>query len=393
MAMQGKTTSGELSPLDVAEAEQAADAFRPSWADDDDLPPPAPAAAPPPVQVSAPEPARPASAAAILGSTAINQTLPLGALSAEAAAKIIVDNPSSQPGPVDAPASLNTSSYSAGSTRLGISPEAAALVAAANAAARAPGPAPSSEAIEPEQIIETAKVIPPAPKTEPLVVPIPEPSATIIDRRPPVMDAAVDSQRAAPPSVTPPNPVAPVAPFIAADPFAKSVPPPPASDPDIGGVPAKSSKAKVWIGIVAVAAVGIVAVVKLASPSSEPTPRPSTTTATGPAIQSPANDIPPPPDKEDLPAPIPTTTPAQIASAKAAEPPPVAKVAEAPPVVKATELPTKAAEPPPKPVAAVPPPQAHHEPRAKPAPPPPPPPVTKSAPKASGGGIVRDSPF
>jgi len=70
MAMQGKSTSSDTPSLDVAEAEQAADAFRPAWDDDAWEIPPAPAATAAPTDTTGPD-AAPADAPAIVASPVI----------------------------------------------------------------------------------------------------------------------------------------------------------------------------------------------------------------------------------------------------------------------------------------------------------------------------------
>jgi hypothetical protein len=338
MTMQGKSAPAELPSLDIAEAEHAATAIRPSW----DVEEPTVNVSVPTVRAFAPMTSEPAVVASPV---------------------IAVGTAPEPPAPAPAPApAAPAAPKPAVSTQLGISPAAAAVVAAANAAARAP--APSAEAIDSANVIE---VVPPAPETAPL------PSSSVAANAVTLASAmkAELSPTGASAGGGAKEPLAVAAP----DPF-RNVPAAPKSEDDLAFVVKKRSpKTMIFgaIGVVTILGAGLVW--KLASAPNAPPARPSTSAAVGPAVPTPTDDIPPPPPKEEEPAPK---------AAAAPTPPP----APEPPAPAPTHAPThahaaKTPEPPPRPVAAAPAPR----PRATPVPAP------KSPPKSVGGGIVRDSPF
>jgi hypothetical protein len=414
MAMQGKT-SGDKPALDFDKAEQAADAFRPSW-DVDDVAPAtdpmattmivgsanAPITAPvPPVIVGTP--------VIGLGNGNVNETAPFRRAPApapEPQKAIASTQLGLSPAQVAVVAAANAANAtvangSAGAappttmaTKLGgISPAAAAVVAAANAAARAPQP--SSEAIDSDAMIE---VIPKPPMTTRMPdAPTSSAPATfssgVASSNPPLALPASPSNppatataaaRAAavtqaPAQKTPSAAPAPL-PIAAPDPFrSASIS---SSDDDL--FPQKKSNKVVFIGLGCAALLVVGLVVKFAGSSDEAPAKPAASvTAVGPAIPSPTNDIPPPPPKEEEPAPAPKTA----AAPPAPEPTPAAAPAPTPRAKEPVAAAPKPADPP---RAAAPP--AQPKPRAAP-PPAAAPPAPKTAPKATGGGIVRDSPF
>jgi hypothetical protein len=139
----------------------------------------------------------------------------------------------------------------------------------------------------------------------------------------------------------------------------------------------KKSNKGLFIGLgAAVAAAALVFAVRAATSGPDDTAAPPTATATAP--------IPSPPSVPAPPAATPVTSPAltsvPLSSLPMASPSPVTPAAAAPPQVQPSR---PMAQPAPKPAPhAAPPPQPHHT-APRPAP----------APKATGGGIVRDNPF
>lgn len=283
----------------------------------------------------------------------------------------------------------------------GISPEAAAVVAAANAASAAAArtPASSSEALDSSSVIEVSA--PPEPtKTAPL------PGAPGSSSKTVAADAAAKAEHATPAKVTPPaaapaaNELArprrsdPPIPIAAADPF-RDAPVAKPSDPDLSFVKKRSSKSVALVALGAVALVGIGLYAKLSSSGEEASPSTPKAAQLGPAPESPEDDIPPPPSKDELAAtPVATAvSPAEESPEPSPKPEPPAAHAKTEPSPKAaapaahakTERPPKTETP--KTVAAATPP------KPKPAKAAPAPASPKTAPKSTGGGIVRDSPF
>ena len=246
---------------------------------------------------------------------------------------------------------------------------------------------PSSEAIDPENILESHTAPQPAIAAKPAAIaapvnammttqlmtgaPGPVPAQPTAQPKP----AAQPRAAARSPQAQPARAAA-VAP--AADPFKRT-------DDDDDIVPKKSSKTLIFVvaGLAVAAGVGLVAKLGM----SDDAPKPTTTQAVGPAIAT--AEIPPPPPKVEAPA-TPAPPPATVAAVTAVKPPdplpaPTALAAPTQPARVApvvTEPAPHSAGRPPR--ATTPPPQAA-------APPPLPPP--KTPPKAPNTGIVRDNPF
>ncbi len=263
--------------------------------------------------------------------------------------------------------------------------------------ANAPSGSPSSEAIDPENILSSSTA--PQPPVKAAAAPTAAP--TTLKGTQPLQGAAPPQAQAKAPSRPPPGP-APAAKnarvAVNADPFAVS------SGPRARGaaaarqqtddlddfVPKKSSKTiYAVIGGLAIAA-GLGIFLKFAL--TDDAPKPVEQHATGPAVTT--AEIPPPPPKVDTPPPAAPTNAATTATAAKADPPPAAL--PAPPTARAPEPPVAATHA----AAAPPPPRSEPRPRTPPPPPPPvaaappPAPVTpKTAPKPANGSIVRDNPF
>ncbi len=240
---------------------------------------------------------------------------------------------------------------------------------------------PSSEAIDPENILESntapqpaiaAKPAPAAAAAHPMMktqlmqgAPGPVASPQTAQAKPVVRSAQPQPQKAA------------VA--LSADPFKRS-------DDEDDIVPKKSSKTLIFVvaGLAVAAGLGLVA--KFAM--SDDPPKPITTTqAVGPALAT--AEIPPPPPKVETPPPAPPTpVAAAVTAVKPPDPLPAPPVLAAPPAAPAPARPTPfAAEPAP-----------HRQPRTAPPPqaaaaPPPLPAAPKTPPKSTNTGIVRDNPF
>ncbi len=243
---------------------------------------------------------------------------------------------------------------------------------------------PSSEAIDPENILEsnTAPQPPIAPKPAPAA---PAPTAQ------PMMKTQLMQGAPGPAAAQPKahaNPVArsaqpqpqKAAVALSADPFKR-----PDDEDDV--VPKKSSKTLIFVvaGLAVAAGIGLVAKFAI---SEDPPKQATTTQAVGPAIAT--AEIPPPPPKVDTPPP-PTPVVAAVTAVKPPDPLPA-------PAVLAAPAPPSPPSPParPTPVAAEPAP--HRQPRSTQAPqaaaaPPPLPAAPKTPPKATNTGIVRDNPF
>ena len=242
---------------------------------------------------------------------------------------------------------------------------------------------PSSEAIDPENILESSTAPQPAVAAKRAPVPAPAPAAAQPMMKTQLMQGAPGP--AAPPVNAQAKPVARsgqpqpqrAAVALSADPFKR-----PEDDDDI--VPKKSSKTLIFViaGLAVAAGVGLVA--KFAM-SEDPPKTATTTQAVGPALAT--AEIPPPPPKVEAPPPAPPTpTVAAVSPVKPPEPLPA-------PVLAAPAAPAPVR---PSPVAAEPAP--HRQPRSAPPPqaaaaPPPLPVAPKTAPKPANTGIVRDNPF
>ena len=239
---------------------------------------------------------------------------------------------------------------------------------------------PSSEAIDPENILESNTAPQPATAAKPALAPTaaaaqPMMKTQLMPGAPgPVATQPKAQAKPVARSAQPQAQKAAVA--LSADPFKR-----PEDDDDI--VPKKSSKTLIFVvaGLAVAAGIGLVAKFSM----SEEPPKPAATTqAAGPAIAT--AEIPPPPPKVETPTPAPPTP---IAPAVAAVKPPDPLPA---PAVLAAPLPPSR----PTPVAAEPAP--HRQPRNTPPPqvaaaPPPLPAAPKTPPKATNTGIVRDNPF
>jgi hypothetical protein len=257
--------------------------------------------------------------------------------------------------------------------------------------ANAPTGNPSSEAIDPENILSSSTA--PQPPVKAAAAPAAAP--TTLKGTQPLQGAVPPQAQGKAPSRPPPAP-APAAKnarvAVNADPFAVSAGPRPRgaaaarqqSDDLDDFVPKKSSKTiYAVIGGLAIAA-GLGLFLKFAL--TDDAPKPVEQHATGPAVTT--AEIPPPPPKVDTPPP---TTAATTATAAKADPTPPPATLPAPPTARAPEPPVAATH-----AAAAPQPRSEPRPRT---PPPPheaasPAPVTpKTAPKPANGSIVRDNPF
>ena len=396
---EAEAAAGSIKPAwDAGDSDAAADGFTPSWgAEGDDgattavvdvnaeaqtvsveVPPgvlvPSPSIVIRPVisigaptPDSKPEPAPPAHVTVPVGSLAPVSGATVLGMSPAAQAIVAAENArlagsidvTQRMAPFASAASTAPVSASPQSTRLGgISPEAAAIVAAANEAFRAPLP---TMQLDSSSFIETAKSVPSAkaPSFKP-----PPPFAPIVSAVPDKTPSTAPTKAA---SKFPSAASAQAAPFAVKDPFkSPSLPPAEAFYDDLPMKKKASPVLFVAIGAVALIGIGVVAKLAIGGGDDATKPVPSTLTHSTPA--PPTNDIPPPPPVDEVTPPSGTTT----AAAKTTEP---AKVPE--PASHAAKAPTYVAHP-----AAAPPPAA------KPAGAPP-----KSPPKTPGGGIVRDSPF
>ncbi len=225
-------------------------------------------------------------------------------------------------------------------------------------------PEPSSEAIEPDAVIEMqpAQAAMAFSKTQPM-----PPSQKPVSRPPPAPAAAPMSAK---PRSAP----------VSRDPFAAAAKPirPPIESDDFA-VPKKSGKGWVYVVVGLLVAVGAGGIVKFYLTPEAPKDSPPQNVAVPTAAKE---DIPPPPAKDETPT-APATTAAKV------DPPP--------------PEPAKAAPPPPQPVTPPPAPPPRQQPVAarggggggmvRQPPPPAPAPAPKTPPKPPGGGIVRDSPF
>ena len=391
VAMQGTSTSGDKPSLSADEAEAAADAFRPAW-DMEDTAVDAPAVVVPPV---GPSPASPSGA--IVGSPVIAGGGPAAHLVPPAHTLSYEDKPVTPtpsvaavpvPSPVQAPALGQTSaqspppaaaaprvSVSTKNTMLGMSPATqAAIVAAAQTfpppVAAPPSspmraPAVSSEALDSASVIE---VVPKASSAAPSV------ARASIAPAPPVPPPA-----ASPSFIAEPMPAAPARrepiPFAATDPFRSTPASALESDDDL---PVKKKSSTLWFALGGVAAIGLGLFFALGGEEQRPAPRPSTQLGAAPR---PTNDIPPPPPKEELAPPPTAPTAAATAVTQPATP-----VRTADPLVHAGKTEPPPRPDPPKPAVA-------RAPTPIPRPAAPPAATPKTAPKPTGGGIVRDSPF
>jgi hypothetical protein len=244
---------------------------------------------------------------------------------------------------------------------------------------------PSSEAIDPENILESNTA--PQPATAATVAKAaPAPAAAMMKTQ--AMQGAPGPVAAKaqpkPGAATVRNgqaqaaqPRAAAAVALSADPFKRT-------DDDDDVVPKKSNKTIVFViaGLAIAAGVGLV--VKFAL-SDDPPKAPVTAQAVGPAVAT--AEIPPPPPKVEAPAAATATAAAVSATTTAA-----AKAPDPLPAPTALAAPT----PPARPTPAEPAP--HTAPAAQPrhqaaAQPPPLPAAPKTAPKPANTGIVRDNPF
>ena len=258
-----------------------------------------------------------------------------------------------------------------------------------------PRPASSSEAIEPEQIIESAPAKLPfsSATSSPNVASLAAGGAPkytmgmgtqVMNNRPlppgPAPAATIGSLPGSP-GYMPSRP--PQAPPVSADPFRTRA----GSSSDFDAVKPRNSNKAIVIAVVGVMAliglgVGLKAMISDDSadkPKSEPM-------VTGPAVTT--AEIPPPPPLSE-----PTATSTATAAAKTAEPTSTTTTAAA------TAVPTPLAIPPQQHAAQAAPPPVMAPPRSDPprthttAPPAPPPAAAKTPPKPANGGIVRDNPF
>jgi len=374
---------GDRTP-DFDAIDEAAESFRPSWDTGGNSPSEAPPIVPAP--------------AVIIGSPVISiGAAEHGPLPPPPPPMENARPSSNTASGVAPPAPGSSPSPKMNSTQIGgtVSPDVAAMVAAAqakiaaaNAAAAAPAPAPVPARVKTDP--------PPAPV---LAAPVTAPVERIsLDGRP-----APSSAKTAPFAERPSleelgaraaamqarQGAAPI-PIAAVDSFGPGFAP---TDDDI--VIPQRSGAKVvafaFVGLLVLGAAG--AFVKFGLLSDTPAPaKPATSAAATMAPAANTADIPPPPDKEELAA-----AAAAAAAAKQPEPTKTAEPAPEPPAPAAAPAPAPAPEPvahaaphtTPK-VAAAPAPAP--KPRA-PAPAPAPATSPKTGNKPSSGGIVRDSPF
>jgi hypothetical protein len=254
---------------------------------------------------------------------------------------------------------------------------------------------PSSEAIDPENILESKTAPQPAIAAKSVPPPAPPPAPAAAAQ--PLMKTQLMQGAPGPVAAQPKAQAKPVARSaqpqpqkaavaLSADPFKR-----PDDDDDV--VPKKSNKTLIFVvaGLAVAAGIGLVA--KFAM-SDDPPKAATTTQAVGPAVAT--AEIPPPPPKVDTPPPTPpppTPVVAAVTAVKAPEPLAAPPVLAAPPSLPAA--PAAGARP--TPVAADPAP--HRQPRTTPPPqaaaPPPLPPAAspKTPPKGANTGIVRDNPF
>lgn len=369
MAMQGKSTSSDTPSLDVAEAEQAASAFRPAWGDEAwEIPPTS-------TDIAAPT-AAPIEAAAIVATPVIA----LGeADTRESTATETKPAPPAPPKPTT-------------KTQLGlISPEVAAIAAAANAANAKRGPSASEMMTLVGMSLDAAGATTTASAAEALtsdaiieVVPAVSAAATIEPSRSTFPSSAPAPPTKSPPATTIEKTADAPFPLTSADPFPSVVPAAEPSVDDLALATKRPSKNLLYAGIGGVALIAMGLLVKLASPSDTAAPDPAPT-ALKPAAPSPTNDIPPPPPKDEEATEAVPAVKGTEAPTRAATEAPAAKTHDVP--THATPTATAKAHEPPRATTSTAAARSPDAPRATT------PAAPKAPPKSTGGGIVRDSPF